>query len=71
MGGFPVKYVMFDPDLGDLVNGVNIDEAYNGVLLTHYFHARFGKLKFWFDATDVRDFLASYHAFATANSRAL
>jgi hypothetical protein len=29
---------MFDPGLGNLVNGVNIDRAYNGVLLKYNYH---------------------------------
>lgn len=46
---------MFDPELGDLVNGNNINKAYNGLLLTRDLHPRFGRLKVWLDVTDVND----------------
>jgi len=43
---------MFAPDLGFLVQGPNIDQPYNGFLLSIELHKRFGILQLWFEATD-------------------
>jgi hypothetical protein len=44
---------MFAPDLGSLVQGPNIDQPYNGLLLSIELHKRFRILQLWFEATDV------------------
>lgn len=49
----PFAYVR--PRSRDLVGSSNVDQAYNEMLLTQHFHTRFGKLKLWFEPTDVRN----------------